>query len=38
MITVSHCDSAQTREVLPDVLRELKQSGIRVTTVSDLLR
>lgn len=38
VITVSHCDSAQTRESLPEVLRELKQRGIRVTTVSDLLR
>ena len=38
VITVSHCDSAQTRESLPEVLRELKQRGIRVTTVSDVLR
>lgn len=38
VITVSHCDSAQTRESLPGVLRELKQRGLRITTVSDVLR
>jgi len=38
VITVSHCDSAQTRESLPEVLSELRQRGIHVTTVSDLLR
>ena len=37
-ILVSHCDSAQTREVLPTVLREWKAAGIRVTTVSEVLR
>ncbi len=38
VITVSHCDSAQTRQVLPEVLRTLKEQGVRVTTVSDVLR
>lgn len=38
VVTVSHCDSAQTREVLPEVLRSLRQQGIRVTTASDVLR
>jgi len=38
VITVSHCDSAQTRESLPEVLRELYRRGVRVTTVSDVLR
>jgi len=38
VITVSHCDSAQTRQVLPDVLRALRDQGIRVTTISDVLR
>jgi peptidoglycan/xylan/chitin deacetylase (PgdA/CDA1 family) len=38
VITVSHCDSTQTRESLPEVLRELHARGIRVTTVSDVLR
>ena len=38
VVTVSHCDSAQTRGALPEVLRALRDRGIRVTTVSDLLR
>jgi peptidoglycan/xylan/chitin deacetylase (PgdA/CDA1 family) len=37
-ILVSHCDSAQTRAVLPTVLREWRAAGLRVTTVSELLR
>jgi len=37
-ILVSHSDSVQTREVLPTVLREWKAAGIRVTTVSEVLR
>ncbi len=38
VITVSHCDSEATRASLPEVLRELREAGLRVTTVSDVLR
>lgn len=38
VITVSHCDSEQTREVLPRVLRAWKDAGWLVTTLSDALR
>jgi peptidoglycan/xylan/chitin deacetylase (PgdA/CDA1 family) len=38
VITVSHCDSEQTRLVLADVLRQYREQGLRVTTVSDILR
>lgn len=37
VITVSHCDSEQTREVLPRVLRAWKDAGWRVTTLSEAL-
>lgn len=37
-ILVAHCDSAQTRAVLPTILREWRAAGIRVTTVSEVLR
>jgi peptidoglycan/xylan/chitin deacetylase (PgdA/CDA1 family) len=38
VITVSHCDSEQTRLVLADVLRAYKEQGLRVVTVSEVLR
>lgn len=38
VITVSHCDSEQTREVLPRVLRAWAAAGWRVTTLSDAMR
>jgi peptidoglycan/xylan/chitin deacetylase (PgdA/CDA1 family) len=38
VITVSHCDSEQTRLVLADALRAYREQGLRVTTVSEVLR
>ncbi len=38
VITVSHCDSAQTRAVLGPALRAIQARGLRIVTVSELLR
>ncbi len=38
VITVSHCDSEQTRLVLRESLEAIKARGLRIVTVSELLR
>lgn len=38
VITVSHCGSPLTPLVLKDTLRELKEKGLKVTTVSNILK
>jgi peptidoglycan/xylan/chitin deacetylase (PgdA/CDA1 family) len=38
VIAVAHCDSEATRQALPEVLRRLRAAGVRVTTVSEVLR
>jgi peptidoglycan/xylan/chitin deacetylase (PgdA/CDA1 family) len=38
VITVSHCDSEQTRAVLGPTLRAIQARGLRIVTVSELLR
>ncbi len=38
VITVSHCDSAQTRAVLGPALQAIQARGLRIVTVSELLR
>ncbi|MFA7249854.1 MAG: polysaccharide deacetylase family protein, partial [Dehalococcoidia bacterium] len=37
-ITVSHCDSAATASVLRDTIRLFRERGLRIVTVSELLR
>jgi peptidoglycan/xylan/chitin deacetylase (PgdA/CDA1 family) len=37
-IVVQHCGSVQTATVLPDILRDLANLGLRVVTLSELLR
>ncbi len=38
VITVSHCDSEQTRVVLRPAIEAIRARGMRIVTVSDLLR
>ncbi|MSQ36633.1 MAG: polysaccharide deacetylase family protein [Dehalococcoidia bacterium] len=38
VIAVSHCDSAATRDVLRAAIRAIRAAGLRIVTVSELLR
>src|SRR5205814_9804120 len=38
VITVSHCDSAATAEVMRDMIHAVRDAGLRIVTISELLR